>query len=275
MKKKYFITIITQVLNGASYIAESIESVINQTYPHVEHVIVDGCSTDGTLDIIKKYAAASPAKVRFISEKDRGTGEAWNKGIKIARGDILGWIGADDKLMPDAVETIVSFFESSPDAFFVYGGLNYIDENGAITRSQETVPFDFKKLLNQSCMIPTPSSFYKKEIFDVVGGFDILGNDYDFFVRAAKRFPIHTVNKILSCYRVHSGSQNSGTNLKLRLMWKREDCFVSRKNGGIFLSGYCQRYYLLACIIWGQSVINALRRFVDKRFNRKQKSRQS
>jgi len=84
----------------------------------VEHVIVDGGSTDGTLEIIKKYKESFSDKINYISEPDKGACDAWNKGLKLARGDIFGWLGADDKFEPEAFTAVIDFFENHPNEFF-------------------------------------------------------------------------------------------------------------------------------------------------------------
>jgi len=242
------VSIVTQVLNGVKYLEPCIQSVLTQSYPRVEHIIVDGASTDGSVELISCYARQYPDRIRFISEPDRGSGDAFNKGLRMAKGKILGWIGSDDMYEPNAVESIVAFFGSNPDAHFVYGGLNHIDEKGELIAAYKAEPFDLEQLINDRCVIPTPSAFSKREVIQTVGEFDFLGNDLDFFIRVAKVFKIHWIDKVLSNYRIHPGSANSGSNVRIRLMWKREDCIVSRRHGARFLSGYCKRYYRLTII---------------------------
>jgi glycosyltransferase involved in cell wall biosynthesis len=242
------VSVITMVLNGVTYLEPCIQSVLTQSYRHVEHVIVDGASTDGSVEVILRYACEYPGRIRFISEPDKGSGDAWNKGLRMAQGEIFGWVGADDLYEPDAVESIVKFFHSNPDAYFVYGGLKDIDEQGKIIRTCMPKAFHLHELINERCVIPTPAAFYRRKVIERVGGFDDLGNDLDFFIRVGKVFPIHRIEKVLSSFRIHAGSQNTGSNINLRLMWKREDCLVSRRHGGGFFSGYCLRYYNLLLI---------------------------
>jgi len=239
------VSIVTMVLNGARYLEPCIKSVLAQTYPDIEHILVDGASTDGGVDLLKAYAGRYPDRIRFISEPDRGTGDAWNKGLGMARGEILGWIGADDTYEPCAVETVVNFFRANPNAQFVYGNINFIDAQGAVTGTFEAKDVVLDELINEYCAVPTPAAFYKPAVFERVGGFDDLGNDLDFFIRVAKAFRMHRIDKVLSNFRIHEGSQNSGNRMGVRLMWKREDALVSRRHGGRFLSGYRRRYYQL------------------------------
>ena len=113
------VTIVTVVLNFVNYIDTCIESVLKQSYPHIEHVIIDGGSTDGTVDILSSYSAKYPDRVRFISEPDKGAWDALNKGIRMAKGEIIGVLGADDMHEPDVIRTVVEFFEANPGAYVV------------------------------------------------------------------------------------------------------------------------------------------------------------
>ena len=242
------VSIITPVLNGVKYLETCIQSVLNQTYPLIEHVIVDGGSTDGTVDILSSYQTKHPDRIRFISEPDEGTGEALNKGLTMAKGEILGALNADDWYEPDAIHTVVEFFLSNPDAYFVFGGLNYINEKSGIITKHPAKDFDFKELINERCVIPCPASFYKREVIEKVGWFDVKGNDFEYWIRVAKVFQIHRIEKTLANFRIHEGSATTGTSKAIRKMWLREDCLVSRRYGGRFFSGYCRRYYKFVII---------------------------
>ena len=124
------ISIITPVLNGIKYSEICIQSVLNRNYPYIEHIFVDGTSTDGTLDILSSYKTKYPDRIRFVSEQDKSAGDAWNKGLVIARGKILGWLGSDNTYEPTAIMTVVEFFKTNPDAYFVFDDCNYINKKG-------------------------------------------------------------------------------------------------------------------------------------------------
>ena len=110
------VSIITPVLNGIKYLEECIQSVLNQSYARIEHIIVDGGSTDGTVEMLSSYQAKHPDRIRFVSEPGTGVGEALNKGLRMAKGGIFGWVNADDFFEPGAVQTVVEFFRANPDA---------------------------------------------------------------------------------------------------------------------------------------------------------------
>lgn len=178
------VSVITTVLNGVKYLEICIESVLSQSYPYIEHVFVDGGSSDGTLDVLASYKAKYPNRIRFISEPDKGSGDAWNKGLRMAKGDIFGWLGSDDTYEPDAIMTVVDFFRSNPDAYFVYGGCNYINEKGEIIGKFPTKDFDLEEAINDACCIALPSAFYKREVIEKVGLVDTreTGVELDYYI---------------------------------------------------------------------------------------------
>ncbi len=237
------VSIITTVFNGVKYLESCLESVLTQIYPYIEHVFVDGGSTDGTVELLATYQAKYPDRIRFISEPDKGAGEAWNKGWRMAKGDIFGWLGADDVLVPGAIQTVVEFFGANPDAYFVFGNCNFIDARGEITGRSQTKDFDLKEMINDSNCIPCPSAFYRRQVVDKVGWADTLGNDREYWIRAGKLFPIHRIEEVLSSFRIHEGSESTGSSKEIRKLWLREDYLTTRRYGGSIFAGYCRRYY--------------------------------
>lgn len=256
MAKKPLITIITVTLNSVKYIEDCVQSVLAQDYDHIEHVIIDGQSKDGTVEILQKYAGLYPQRIRFISEKDQGPGDAWNKGLRLAQGDILGWLGGDDMYEPDAVSCVVNYFQSHGNVVFVYGALNIIDSRGNVMGVDYPKKLSLHDIIHQKQTLPTVSSFYKKEVIKTVGEFDRLGNDLDFFIRVLKNFPAHYVGKIISNLRVHPDSQTNSHDVPKRKMWLKEWCHTSRKHGGSCLSGYCIKYYIFIVFGWALPVWN-------------------
>lgn len=181
LKKSYdnrpLVSIVTVVFNGEKYLEETILSVINQTYDNIEYIIIDGCSTDGTIDIIKKYED----KVDFwVSEKDNGISDAFNKGIQCALGDIVGLINSDDWYEIDAVSLAVEIFLSDANLQVVCGSMNLH------TGSRYRILYSRPKLLCLGMTIAHPSTFVKMKIYHSFGLFDITlkyAMDYSFFLR--------------------------------------------------------------------------------------------
>ena len=239
-----WVTIITPVLNGSKYLELSIQSILMQSYSNTEHVFADGGSTDSTIEILSKYHTKYPDRIRFISEPDNGTGEAMNKCLKMAKGEIFAFLGSDDMSEPDAIQNVVEFFRSNQDAYFVFGDCNYINENGEIIKTLSTKEFNFKSVVNNGNYVSWPSAFYRRKVIETVGYYDTLGNDFEYLLRIARVFKIYRIEKVLSNFRIHKGSQTTGTRKDIQKMWSREDCKASRKYGGWFFSKYCRRYYL-------------------------------
>lgn len=262
--KEPLVSIITPVLNGVKYLEECLQSVLSQSYPYIEHILVDGGSTDGTQQVLAEYQAKYPRRVRFISEPDRGTGEAWNKGLRMAKGEIFGELGSDDMYQPDAIQKVVDFFKANPDAYFVFGGCNYINGQGEVIGEVQTKEFDLEEIIKVGCYVPTPSSFYRREVVERVGFYDTLGNDLDYLIRVGKVFKIYRIEDVLSSFRIHEGSATRGIRKEIRKMWLREDCLVSRRYGGGFFSGYCKRYYRYLIIEALRPVLGPIYPFLNK-----------
>ncbi len=265
------ISIITPVKNGARYLEQCIQSVLGQTYPHIEHIFVDGVSTDGTLEILRKFHGRFPDRIKFISEPDQGSGEcwngainAWNKGWKIARGEVLGWLGADDYYEPDTAMIINNFFNNNPNACFVFGRCNTIDETGKRIYAYPQQRYSLDSLINDGNIIPAPSAFYRKKVIRKIGDLDVGMNaaDYDYWIRVGKQFEIYQMDRVLSHFRVHKGSTSGSTNADY--MFRRQDFRISRRHGGRLCSRITLRYLLISVFgpkyksMWG--MVGAIKR---------------
>lgn len=264
-----WVSIITPVLNGKKYISDCLNSILNQTYPFIEHILIDGKSVDGTLEIIQEFVSRYPEKIKLFLQTNDGIGEAWNQGIDNSRGQILGWLGADDVYQKGAVELVVDFFHKNPEAYFVYGGQNFIDEHGKVIISCPPEPFDYDVLLNKKQMIHTTSAFFKRQTIDAVGKLDSMGNDYDFYLRVGKKFSIYSINSILSNFRIHDNSQTSGASIEKRKKWLKAWCQTCLHHGGSRLSTYCLKYYIFSLFSWALPIWNFIYFQTLKTFKRK------
>ena len=218
-----------------------IQSVLNQSYSLIEHIFIDGDSTDGTLGILTDYGVRYPDKIRFISEPDRGAADAWNKGWKMAKGRIFGWLGADDMYVPHTVSTVVEFFQTNSEAYFVFGGCDFINEKDEVIRKHIIKDFNLKDAINDWAYIPTSSAFYRREVIEKVGFLDesTCANDLDYWIRVGKVFRIHRIEKVLSRFRKHKYSATRSYKGSIRYAW--ESIIVSRRYGGNMFSSY-KRY---------------------------------
>jgi glycosyltransferase involved in cell wall biosynthesis len=239
------VSIVTPILNGINYLEPCIKSVLTQSYECIEHIFVDGGSTDGTIEMLLKYKAAFPERFTIVLEPDEGPGgigEAWNKGLKIAKGSIIGWLGGDDMLSgPESIRTVIDYFKTNPQVYFVHGRCNYIDELGKIYYTTEVGPVTLNSLINEFNPISCPSAFYKKEVVEKVGWFNDYGNDLDYWIRVAKIYQIHDIQNILSNFRVHKKSITG--NLRTRADAYYDDLQITKFHGSRFFSRWRLKYY--------------------------------
>jgi len=244
------VSIITPTLNLVKYLEACIQSVLDQSYPYIEHIFIDGGSTDGTVEMLASYRAKYPDRIRFISEPDKGAADASNKGFRMAKGEILGWLGSAGMSEPGAIQTVVEFFRANPDAYFVFGGLNYINAKGEILEKLKfpTRDFNLEEAINASCYIPTASAFYKREVIEKVGFMDTSVNafDFDYWIRVGKVFQIHRVEKVLSNFRLHKDSRTCSSGAEY--MHAREAFIIGRRYGASIFSPSARRYFIYAII---------------------------
>jgi GT2 family glycosyltransferase len=204
-------SIVTPCLNGEATIAQALESVRAQGYPDVEHVVVDGGSTDRTMEIVR----AGGEHVRSISEPDRGLSDAMNKGIAMARNDVVGWLNADDVYLPGTLQRVAQEFERRPDALWVTGRCLIIDEHGheirrRITRYKDWLlrRYSFPLFLTQN-FVSSPATFVRREALLETGGFEErfrYSMDYDVWLKLARRSAPIVVDEPLACFRMAEGS---------------------------------------------------------------------
>lgn len=248
--KTPLVSVVTPVFNGAGYIEGAIQSVLAQNYPHVEHMLVDGGSRDGTLEILTRYATEHPGRIRFVSEPDRGPGDAWNKGLKMARGDVLTCIGVDDICEAGAIQAVVDFFSAHPDACFVHGECDLINSRGEIIGRHRVEDFDLNTFVNTARHIATPSAYYKRSVLEKIGWLDASGDDFDLMIRIAREYRIYKIDRVLSMLRLHPDSAFNPRDLEKRIELYRQTYRVSRRYGGQILSPIALRYYFGLVVGW-------------------------
>jgi glycosyltransferase involved in cell wall biosynthesis len=202
------ITVITVCLNCCKFIAQAIESVQAQSYDVVEHVIIDGGSTDATLDIVRKYALRS-AQLHWISEPDRGIAHAMNKGVALASGEIIGFLHADD-LFPhgDVLANVVAVFDGHPMATWATGGLRIVDGKGSLLKEIAPRRYSFRRLLRNN-IIMHPSTFIRRQALVEAGVFDEryhYAMDYHLWLRLAEQSEPLIIDSALACWRAHVDS---------------------------------------------------------------------
>jgi glycosyltransferase involved in cell wall biosynthesis len=179
------ISVITPSYNQASYLRETIDQVLAQNYPNLDYLIIDGGSTDGTLDILQTYTN----RLTWLGEPDHGQAEAINKGLQRATGDILAWLNSDDLYLPGALQCIADFFTRQPDVDMVYGDYHLIDSRGKLLLRKKEIPFDYNILLYGLDYISQPTTFFRRRVVERVGYLDEslhYGLDWEYWLRIAR-----------------------------------------------------------------------------------------
>ena len=222
------ISIITITFNSAKTIRRALESVQSQTYKDIEHVVVDGASTDGTRQIIESYAAEHK-NVRWISEPDEGIYNAINKGIAMATGDVIGFLHSDDVFYsPDSIGQIADAFADA-DTDVAYGDLQYCHDGKVVRRWKSN---DFHpRALKYGWMPPHPTVYVRKEVYAQVGKYDEwfrISADYDMMLRIfTAGYKTHYIPEVLVSMET-GGASNKNT--RARLSKTQEDYIVLKKN---------------------------------------------
>jgi len=201
------ISVITPVYNGKKFIESCLQSVISQNCPLLEHLIIDGASSDGTVEIIKQYASQYP-HIRWISEKDRGQSSAMNKGIRMAQGKIIGILNCDDYYEPNVLPRILKIFETLPPSSFLAGNCRVFKDDGSIWYINKPCYLNISSILiggdnNQFPHNPA-SYFYHKSLHDKIGFFDESDHyamDLDFIMRVLLTANLKYVDEIWGNYR--------------------------------------------------------------------------
>jgi hypothetical protein len=195
------VTIVTPSFNQGRFIRQTIESVLNQDYPNLEYIIVDGGSTDGTAAVVREYKG----RLTWISEPDHGQAHAINKGFRRAKGEILAWLNSDDLILPGSVTCAVQALTSRPECGAVYGEGYRIDEAGRVTgRFPATEPFNLWKLVHLSDYILQQSLYFRRSVLQEIGYLDEslhYGMDWDVLIRIGKRWPLAYIPEYLGCLR--------------------------------------------------------------------------
>lgn len=222
------ISVVMPSYNQANYLEEAIESVLNQPYENVELIIVDGLSTDGSVDIIHKYKKR--ANVKAIVEKDNGQADALQKGFLLCSGEIYAWLNSDDVYAPDAFRRVVETFEQHPQAEVVNGELHVINEHSAFVAVWPRKKVPAKQWVHHPQPIGQPSTFFRATLYKKVGGVNSMyryAMDYDLFFRfALAKARFHYIDDCLALFRVHSQSK---TMFSLPYKFWREDIAIYYK----------------------------------------------
>lgn len=201
------ISIVTPSYNQAQFLERTIISVLNQNYPNLEYIIIDGGSTDGSVDIIRKY---EKYLTYWVSEPDEGQSYALNKGFAMSTGDILAWLNSDDMYLPGALFKVAEIFRKDPDTTLVYGDYIKVDADDRCIALRRKPSFDYHICLYACDILIQPASFFNCKAFFEVGGIDADFNytmDYDLIMKLARHGEFLHTRSYLACYRLHATSK--------------------------------------------------------------------
>ncbi len=240
------VSIVTPSLNQGRFIRDTIESVLSQDNPGLEYIVMDGGSTDETLDILRSFGS----RLTWRSALDLGQADAVNRGFRLARGEILGWLNSDDTYHPGTVKAAVEHLVANPQTAMVYGEPYYIDEKNRVIGIYPTEDFNVDRLA-EACIICQPTAFVRRAALEAVGMLDPLLRycmDYDLWIRLGRRFRIDRIKRFLANSRRYPETKSFSHRDQLF-----QDIYaVSERSFGHVSPHWrvCRAYYRLVDLSW-------------------------
>ena len=208
MSTQPLISIITPSFNQARFLEETMRSVLEQDYPNIEYIVIDGGSTDGSLQIIHKY---TDRLTYWQSRPDKGQTDAINQGFGRATGEILAWLNSDDILYPGAVKAAVQQLQDHPEVGMVYANCQWINAEGKVIGNFPAAQTDLHKLRRGYVHIPQQTAFFRADLWRKVGPLDdsfYFAMDYDLWTRLATHAPLLYVRELWAAFRLHEGAKS-------------------------------------------------------------------
>jgi glycosyltransferase involved in cell wall biosynthesis len=204
-------SIVTPTYNYGRFLPQLLDSVAALQTPH-EHIVVDGASEDETVEVLE--GREDPA-LRWVSEPDSGQTEAVNKGLRMAQGDLLAWVNADDEYIPEVVDRAIDHLDRHPDTGAVFGTMNYINEQGELFRSVVPPEFNWRRYLYLGSYLPTPTIIWRKELMRQAPSLNehwSSSADYDFFLRLLRGVKVDRITEPMLNFRYHPASKSESDN---------------------------------------------------------------
>ncbi|MCC6611319.1 MAG: glycosyltransferase [Burkholderiales bacterium] len=199
------VSIVVPAYNQGAYLLEAVESALLQDYPRVELIVLDDGSTDATREVLQRFAG----RFRFESHPNIGQAATLNKGWRMAKGSILSYLAADDKLVRTAVSTSVSALLEHPDVVMTYGDFDLIDPQSRFIRRVRTPAHDYRRLAVDLVCAPGPGVFFRRTAFEAAGPWNeklCQIPDFEYWLRLGLQGPFHHIPEVLASYRVHDDS---------------------------------------------------------------------
>src|SRR5437588_6505112 len=206
------ISVITPSFNQGTFIARIIQSVLDQSVPGLDYMVVDGGSTDQTVSILKQHGH----RLRWVSEKDRGQADAVNKGIHQTSGAVIGWLNSDDVYYPGALHTVLDYFAARPEVDLVFGSADHIDDHDNVLEPYPTEPWNVARL-REVCYLCQPAVFFRRGVVEQHGALDERLQycmDYEYWLRlAAKQVRVGQIAEVLAGSRLHAATKTLGSRI--------------------------------------------------------------
>ena len=229
-QKRLNFAIVTPSYNKVRYIQRCVESILDQPDPGLDYWLLDNCSNDGSAEIIQRLKARYGSRMNLVVEKDGGQSEAINRGFTLAKGEIMGWLNADDFFLPDTFEKVRRFFEANPDVDMVYGKVRIYDGDFKYLGDFPVQPPNLQTLYSYD-YIAQPGCFWRRRLWDKVGPLDRSlnwGLDWDLFIRMTKQGKTALLDEYLADVVVDGQHKTATGGIKRT----RELGMISRRHGG-------------------------------------------